>query len=408
MQNYQISCPKCNHQFNAEDALNQQLTLKLNQQLEGRLKEIQTTYQEKEDKLRKFQYKLQQEQAQLDDKVKQMLQSKEAAFKQELKAKLLQENAEEMKAMQQKLEEKRQLLKQSRAKELEVEQLKSKLLEEKENAELELQKRLNNERQKLNQSIQERITQEFELKLKDKEHDLETYKKQVNELKRKMEQGSMQKQGEVQELAIQEYLCQLFPIDEIREVAKGVRGADVIHVVRNEAAKVIGSILYESKRTKAFNQEWVQKIKNDQIAAGANLAVIVTEALPEEQCKLTQIDGVWICDFPTFKWLSLVLRQELMSLSEVVTSQKNKGSKMEMLYGYLTGADFKNQIIAIVNSFESLIQMKTKERGMMERIWKERRKHLERIYIQTNNFYGSIKGITGNSLPDLTMPELPA
>ncbi len=337
-----------------------------------------------------------------------MLQSKEAAFKQELKAKLLQENAEEMKAMQQKLEEKRQLLNQSRAKELEVEQLKSKLLEEKENAELELQKRLNDERQKLNQSIQERITQEFELKLKDKEHDLETYKKQVNELKRKMEQGSMQKQGEVQELAIQEYLCQLFPIDEIREVAKGVRGADVIHVVRNEAAKVIGSILYESKRTKAFNQEWVQKIKNDQIAAGANLAVIVTEALPEEQCKLTQIDGVWICDFPTFKWLSLVLRQELMSLSEVVTSQKNKGSKMEMLYGYLTGADFKNQIIAIVNSFESLIQMKTKERGMMERIWKERRKHLERIYIQTNNFYGSIKGITGNSLPDLTMPELPA
>lgn len=103
--------------------------------------------------------------------------------------------------------------------------------------------------------------------------------------------------------------------------------------------------------------------------------------MPNEHCKLTQIDDVWICDFPTFKWLSLVLRQKLLSLSEVVSSQKNKGSKMEMLYNYLTGADFKNQIISIVNSFESLIQLETKERGTMERIWKERRKQLERVYI---------------------------
>jgi hypothetical protein len=220
-------------------------------------------------------------------------------------------------------------------------------------------------------------------------------------MRRKAEQGSMQMQGEVQELAIEEILRNLFPVDLIEEVGKGIKGADVIHTVRNRIGFDCGKILYESKRTKTFVQDWITKLKADALIVKADLLVIITEALPDGIEKIGQKEGVWICTYNDFKGLIIVLRESLIKISEAYSSQTNKGEKMQMLYDYLTSNEFMLQVSAIVEGFSDLQDSYIREKRAMERIWKEREKQLERIQLNTNHFIGSIKGIAGTSIPQL-------
>jgi hypothetical protein len=226
-------------------------------------------------------------------------------------------------------------------------------------------------------------------------------KEQMDEMKRRAEQGSMQLQGEVQELAIEDILRGFFPYDLIEEVGKGIKGADVIHTVRNKIGVDCGKILYESKRTKAFSYDWIAKLKSDAVLVKADVCVIITEALPEDIDRMAQKDGVWICSFNDFKSLILVLRDSLIRVNEAYSSQTNKGEKTQMLYDYLMSNEFKLQIGSIIEGFTSLQDSYIKEKRAMERIWKEREKQLEKVLLNTNHFIGSIKGIAGSSMPDL-------
>ena len=225
--------------------------------------------------------------------------------------------------------------------------------------------------------------------------------RQVEEMRRKAEQGSMQMQGEVQELAVEEILRSMFPVDLIEEVGKGIKGADVIHTVRNRIGTDFGKILYESKRTKTFVQDWISKLKADALIVKADLLVIITEALPEGIEKIGQRDGVWICTYSDFKGLVIVLRENLIKIAEAYSSQTNKGEKMQMLYDYLTSNEFLLQVSAIVEGFSNLQDSYIREKRAMERIWKEREKRLEKVLLNTNHFIGSIKGIAGTSIPQL-------
>jgi hypothetical protein len=211
----------------------------------------------------------------------------------------------------------------------------------------------------------------------------------------------MQLQGEVQELVLEEVLQAMFPFDLIEEVAKGIRGADVIQTVRNRLGVDCGKIAYESKRTKAFSQDWITKLKSDAALVKADLLVIVTEAMPEDIDHIGQVNGVWVCSYNDFKRLAIVLRDSLVRVSEAFSSQTNKGEKMQMLYDYLTSNEFKLQVGAIIEGFTSLQVSYHKEKRAMERIWKEREKQLEKVLLNTNHFIGSVKGIAGTSLPDL-------
>ena len=179
------------------------------------------------------------------------------------------------------------------------------------------------------------------------------------------------------------------------------RGADVIHNVRNRLVVDCGKILYESKRTKSFVQDWIPKLKADAISVKADVLIIITEALPDGIDKIGQRDDVWICNFFDFKGLVMVLRESLINISEAYSTKTNKGEKMQMLYDYLTSNEFLLQANAIIEGFNGLQDSYIREKRAMERIWKEREKQLEKVLLNTNHFIGSIKGIAGNSIPQL-------
>jgi hypothetical protein len=268
--------------------------------------------------------------------------------------------------------------------------------------ELELQRKLVNERENLKAQIQkEEIErgalkdQEYQLKVKELEKQLDDQRKLAEEMKRKAEQGSMQMQGEVQELLLEELLKSSFPFDEIVEVGKGVRGADCIQVVRNNLGQEAGKIIYESKRTTAFAQEWIEKLKADMRSQGADIAIIVTQAFPKDMERFGEKEGVYICSYQEVKSVALLLRTALLKLFDAKKNQLNKGDKMSFLYDYLTSNEFNEQWKAISEGFRQMRQSIQKERDAMEKLWKSREKQLEKVLLNAMHIKGSIEGIAG-------------
>jgi len=303
-------------------------------------------------------------------------------------------------------------LRASRQRELEFLKKEQELVNREAELELSIQRRLQEERNKLSKEIrdieEQRVAQketEYQLRLKEKDKQLEDQKGLIEEMKRKAEQGSMQLQGEVQELALEELLRARFPFDEIGPVAKGVRGADCIQTVRNNFGQECGKIIYESKRTQSFSQEWVEKLKADMRSQGAMLAVIVTQAMPRDLDRFGEINGVWVCTFSEVKALSHVLRDGIIRVFNAAKSQENKGDKMHLLYDYLTSTEFGEQWKAIREGFLSMKQSIQKERDMMERLWKAREKQLEKVLLNAAHVRGSIEGIAGKDAIDIQLLE---
>jgi len=301
-------------------------------------------------------------------------------------------------------------LKASRQRELEFLKKEQELANKEAELELSIQRRLQEERNKLSKEIrdieEQRVAQketEYQLRLKELEKQLEDQKKLAEEMKRKAEQGSMQLQGEVQELALEELLRARFPFDEIGPVAKGVRGADCIQTVRNNFGQECGKIIYESKRTQSFSQDWVEKLKADMRSQGAMLAVIVTQAMPKDLDRFGEINGVWVCTFAEVKALSHVLRDGIIRVFNASKSQENRGDKMHLLYDYLTSTEFGEQWKAIREGFLSMKQSIQKERDVMERLWKAREKQLEKVLLNAAHVRGSIEGIAGKDAIDIQL-----
>ena len=217
----------------------------------------------------------------------------------------------------------------------------------------------------------------------------------------------MQMQGEVQELAIEEWLQSHFPLDHIEEIKKGARGGDCIQIVNTRTRQHCGSIYYESKRTKDFQPTWIEKFKEDMRQKGATFGVLVTEAMPKDMDRLGQKDGIWICTLEEFKGLSQVLRESIILLHQSGLSQENKGEKMELLYDFLTGNEFRMQVEAIVEGFTQMQRDLDSEKRAMESIWKKREKQIQKVLNNTTAMYGSVKGIAGNAIGSIKSLELP-
>ena len=244
---------------------------------------------------------------------------------------------------------------------------------------------------------------ENQLKVKDLEKQIEDQKKLVDEMKRKAEQGSMQMQGEVQELILEELLKTSFPFDVISEVGKGIRGADCIQTVRNNSGQACGKIIYESKRTKDFGGDWIEKLKKDKISVGADVALIVTQCYPKGMDCFGEKDGVWICSFEELKAVAYVLRDGIIRLFSASKSQENRGDKMHMLYDYLTSSEFGSQWNAISEGFMSMRMSIQTERSAMERMWKAREKQLEKVLLNAAHISGSVEGIAGQDVIKLNL-----
>jgi len=301
-------------------------------------------------------------------------------------------------------------LKESRKKELEYLQKEQALQTKEAELQIQIQRQLMEEREKLKEQLlkeeSEKINlkdQEYQLRLKELEKQLDDQKKLAEEMRRKSEQGSMQLQGEVQELLLEELLAATFPFDKIEEVGKGVRGADCIQVVRNQFGIETGKIIYESKRTKDFSNDWIEKLKHDMRSLGADVAVIVTQAFPKDMDRFGEKDGVYICNFTEVKSVALVLRNAILKVYDAKKSQDNKGDKMVMLYDYLTGSEFSLQWKAISEAFNQMRQSIQQEKNTMEKLWKIREKQLDKVLLNAIHIQGSIEGIAGADAVNLNL-----
>jgi hypothetical protein len=254
--------------------------------------------------------------------------------------------------------------------------------------------------------IQKNEKEKSELREKDLLKQIEDQKKLTEEMKRKQDQGSMQLQGEVLELAIEEYLGLQFPLDVIDEIKKGANGADCLQIVNTREQHHCGTIYYESKRTKSFQPTWIEKFKNDIREKKANIGVLVTEALPAGMERMGLKDGIWICTYEEFKGLSAVLRQSLIQVAMAVQNQENKGDKMEMLYDFLTSTEFRLQIEGIVEGFTQMQTDLASEKRAMQKIWNQREKQIEKVIKNTISMYGSIRGIAGTAVQTVKALEL--
>jgi hypothetical protein len=278
--------------------------------------------------------------------------------------------------------------------------------------EVSLQRKLMDERERLKTELikEERarvelLESEFQLKLKEKDKQLDDQKKLTEEMKRRQEQGSMQLQGEAQELLLEEILRSNFPFDEIQEVGKGVRGADCIHVIRNNFGLECGKIIYESKRTENFGADWIEKLKTDMRSQCADIAVIVTKTMPRDMNQFGERNGVWICSFSEVKALAYILRDGVIKIFNASKSQQNKGDKMHLLYDYLTSREFGEQWQAIREGFMSMKLSIQRERDAMEKLWKAREKQLEKVLLNAAHIRGSVEGIAGQDAINMTLIE---
>jgi len=269
--------------------------------------------------------------------------------------------------------------------------------------ELRLSQALAEERRKIRAS-EEEISQK---KVADRDQLIHQLKEQVEIMKRKAEQGSMQLQGEVQELIIEEWLSANYPLDTIEEIKKGARGADCIQTINTRSATNCGKIYYESKRTKAFQPAWIEKFKIDIREKGASIGVLVTETLPADMTRMGYRDGIWICSYPEFKGLSSVLRESIISMHRVLSQQENRGDKMSLVYDFLTSNEFRLQVEAIVEGFTQMKIDLDSEKRAMASIWKKREKQIEKVLLNTSDMYSSIRGIAGNAVPAVRHLELP-
>lgn len=288
-------------------------------------------------------------------------------------------------------------------KELDLLRDKNALEEKQKNIEVEIEKRFLEKRKEIEESAIKREQEIFDLKTKEYKLQMEQQQKLIEELKRKSEQGSMQLQGESQELLLEEILYSYFPFDIIEEVGKGVEGADCIQVIRNNRDTICGKIIYESKRTKAWSNGWIDKLKADMRNSGSDVAILVTQVFPKDMEKFGEKDGVWICTINEVSSVAQLLRNGIIKIYEAQKSQENKSDKMQLLYNYLTGIEFRGQMESIVEGFMAMKQSIMKERIQMEKLWKEREKQLEKVLLSTSGLYGSVKGIAGAGVSNIPL-----
>jgi hypothetical protein len=269
-------------------------------------------------------------------------------------------------------------------------------------------RRVDGERQRWEEAVRRGLAERQELKVKEKDKVIDDLRKALDEAKRKSEQGSQERQGEVLEIDVEAELARRFPQDLVLPVAKGARGADLVHEVRDQAMRACGTIVWETKNTRHWHAGWLDKLKEDQRAIGANLAVIVSTALPESIVEFGRIDGVWVASLRAWPALATALREQLIQVAFAYAAADGKHEKMEILYRYLSGDQFRRRIEAMVEAFAALQTGLNRERTAMERIWKEREKQIERVLANTAGMYGEVRGIVGSSLPGVPALELEA
>jgi len=409
--NEQIKCPNCGTNIDVTNILSHQLEAELQAKFQAQLQSERSKMNEAVEKLRDeklaFEENKKREKELFQEQLEKSLKEERRSIEEKLKIKLAEEQSEQFDALQKELNEKSAQVNELNKTKAEVERLKREKEEAQSIAQLAAETKMNEILLLEKEKIKKLVEDSNELRIKELQKMLEDQKTLTEEMKRKQEQGSMQLQGEVQELAIEEWLIAQFPLDTIEEIKKGARGGDCIQIVNTRSDQNCGKIYYESKRTKEYQAGWIPKFKADMREKGADIGILVTEAMPADLDRMGMKDGVYVCTYEEFKGLSGVIRETVIQVHAALGSQVNRGDKMHMLYDFLTSTNFRMQVEAIVEGFTSMKDGLETEKRSMQRIWKEREKQIEKVIINTIDMHASIRGIAGNAIQSVKALELP-
>jgi hypothetical protein len=406
MEEGKITCPNCGEEFEISDAL----TGRIREHLKGELlKEVsrrEARLKEKADALKAQAEELSKSREALDEEIETQLKKRLADAEQKAAKRLEDKFADQVKDLQGAIAEKDEALKTFREQELELRKEQRKLKEAAESLELEVARKLDEEREKIRGEAEKKVGEAHRLKDLEKDKVINDLKSSLEDMKRKAEQGSMETQGEVLEQDFEDQLKSFFVHDDIQPVPKGIRGADLIQTVRTTLGAESGVLLWETKNTKAWSSVWIPKLKDDMIEVRASIAILVSVALPDGINRFGQVDGVWVSDPLSAIPLAAALREQLMAVSRERNASVGKSEKMEALYQYLAGVEFKQKIEGIVEAFTSMQDQLNRERRAMERHWKQREKEIERVVKNTVGLYGDMQGIIGGQIPVIPALEL--
>jgi hypothetical protein len=397
-----ITCPKCGNEINVSDVLFNQIEERLKQDFQVQIALKDKEYQEKDKVIQQAQNEVQKAkedmQTQVDAAVKQQLSLQKTAMEKTLRKQVEDEKSEQMTTMEAELKKKSDQLKDFNKTKADLARLQREKDEMKEQLEAENEQKLN-----------ERITEERE-KIKTAEADksktevqkrdkiISDLTKRLDEAQTKLEQGSNKLAGEVKEIELRDFLKATFPIDSIEDVPSGLKGADVMQIVKNNIGQPSGTILFERKQTLAFSDGWVAKLKEDGRTSKSDVLVLVTQSLPKNNQNTHFRDGVWVCSFDDLLLLITLLRDGLIKQSAALVSQQNKGSKMEMLYDYLLSNDFVNHITGIIDAFKKMDQSIQKEKSDAMKRFAERESHVWQAKKSVLSFWGRVEGIAADGL----------
>ncbi len=408
MEQGKITCPHCGQEFELSDALTGRIREHLRVELLQEVSRREAELKKKNEALKALEAQVSKSREAIDEEIETRLKARLSEAEDKAAKKLEGQYTQQLKDLQGALTEKDQAIKTFREQELQLRKRQRQLEEAAESLELEVERKLAAEREKIRGEALKKIAEEHRLKDLEKEKVINDLKAALEDMKRKAEQGSMETQGEVLEQDFEAQLKTFFVHDDIQPVPKGIRGADLVQTVRTPMGSECGVLLWETKNTKAWSSAWIPKLKDDMIEVRASVAILVSVVLPDGINRFGQVDGVWVSDPLSAIPLAAALREQLTAVSRERTASIGKSEKMEALYQYLAGVEFKQKIEGIVEAFTSMQDQLNRERRAMERHWKQREKEIERVIKNTVGLYGDMQGIIGGQIPAIPALELEA
>lgn len=387
----EIRCPSCGEKIPVTEVIYHQVAEQARNELETKSAQQQAQLAEKA-------RMLQVREAEIDQLVDERIRAGQIQQEQEALTKARQILSIEIEDLRAQSREKSELLATSQQAELELRK-RAREFEERERAlSIEVQRKLDDGRALIEEQVAARMLEQYHLRDAEKDKKLRDAAIANDVLRRKLEQGSQQTQGEVLEIELEGLIRNSFPLDQVEPVPKGVTGADVVQRVVNRSGHTCGTILWELKRTKSWSEAWIQKLKDDQRAMKADLAMLVSEALPKDCNHFTQINGVWVASPQCAISLAMALRMQLVEVAVTKLAAVGKNEKMEFIYQYLSGPEFKQRIESIMEAFNDMQSDLQEERRITERRWAKREKQLQRVIFGTAGMYGDFQGLIGSSL----------
>jgi hypothetical protein len=403
-----IFCPQCKSEIKLTESLAAPLLESVRRDYEQRLSQKDNEISKREKFLNQRAESIEKAKQNLDHEIEQKLRSERARIVSEeaQKAKLaigsdLEQKAKEINDLQQILQEQDKKLGEAQQVQAELLRKQRELDDAKRELDLTIEKRVQANLVAERDKAKKEAEEELKLKVMEKDQTITAMQKQIEELKRRAEQGSQQLQGEVQELQLESLLRAKFPRDTIHPVAKGDFGGDVLQRVIGPLNQICGTILWESKRTKNWSDGWLPKLRDDQRAAKADVAVILSQALPKDVDTFGFLDGVWVADPKVAVPVALSLRQSLIEISAARQASQGQQTKMEMVYGYLTGPRFRQRVQALVEAFSSMKEDLDREKKTITRQWAKREEQIDRVMQATVGMYGDLQGIAGKTLQEI-------